>query len=182
MKIWISWAFSTGKTTILNLLKKEKILKNYFIQNELAREYLENNNLNAWELSLEWQEKLQNHIFANQVNIEQNNEKLIIDNTIFEGIAYSKWLKNYDKIYNKALVHYILNPYDIIFYIPPELNIENDWLRHVDKEFQTKIDNRIRILISKAKKINNNLKTFTITWTKDQRISSIIEVLKLHKT
>ncbi len=180
MKIWISWAFSTGKTTIVNLLKKEKALEKYIIQNELAREYLENNNLNANELSTQWQEKLQSHIFSNQTNIEHNNKKLIIDNTVFEWVAYSKWLKNYNHIYNKALVHYIINPYDIIFYIPPELNIENDWLRHVDKVFQETIDRRIKKLIKKAKQINTNLKIFTITWNKEERISSILNILKLH--
>jgi nicotinamide riboside kinase len=92
-------------------------------------------------------------------------------------LAYSVWLKSYNDIYQKGIQHIKQYPYDIIFYIPPEINIINDNLRHIDKDFQYLIDTRIKKYLEEIKQYNKNIKILTISWTKLERLTQVKKIL-----
>jgi len=56
------------------------------------------------------------------------------------------------------------NLYDILFYLPPELDIEDDWVRHIDKEYQLEVDEQIRDAITLSIRKNPKLIARTIDW------------------
>jgi len=71
--------------------------------------------------------------------------------------------------------------YDIIFYLPPELPINDDGVRHTNKDYQHKVDNKIKEAITLSVKENPNLVARTINWNRDDRIVDSIYFIEKYK-
>lgn len=141
MKIAISGAQSVGKTTLLNALRSEEALKNYKFCFEVTRR-VKGYGLNINEDGDDTTQKLimQEHI----VNAFMYDD-MIADRCALDGLVYSHYLaenkkitqKTYDfaeKVYNK-----LMPMYDLVFYIPPEFEIEEDGTRSINKFFRDRI-------------------------------------------
>lgn len=157
MKYCIAWSFSTWKTTLSNDIKK--ITNNdsiHFIE-ELERTI----SLKYWgniaNFSKEDRKKFQLDMIFTQIKIEKEiNKKTLLNNSLFTTLAYSKFAFNQEEFENLKIIvkeHLIQNPYLKVFHLPIEFEIEQDWIRHTDKKFQTQIN---EILLNLYKEFNIN--------------------------
>jgi nicotinamide riboside kinase len=141
MRIGISGAQSVGKTTLLNALRSEQLFKKYKICDEVTRRVKSyglfiNENGNDLTQRLIMQEHIVN-IFM--------NDSLITDRTALDGLVYTNYLREKDKVSLEAVKYAYkvfdkcIDHYDLIFYMSPEFDVEDDGVRSTDKEFRDKI-------------------------------------------
>lgn len=175
MRIGICGAQSVGKTTLLNALRSEKVFDQFKICNEVTRRVREyglliNENGNDVTQSLIMQE----HI----VNIFMNRD-MITDRTALDGLVYSKYLNEQGKVSDKALerVKKIFNKciphYDLLFYIQPEFEIEDDGIRSVDVDFRNRI-----VELFEQEIENNNLNVIRLSGSVRERTEQLINAYK----
>lgn len=141
MRIGISGAQSVGKTTLLNALRSEKKFRDLKVCNEVTRRVM-SYGLPINESGNDITQKLimQEHI----VNIFMN-ENFITDRTALDGVVYTKYLHESGKVNDETMtfatdVFVRLFPkYDLMFYIEPEFEIQNDGIRSVDLNFRKRV-------------------------------------------
>lgn len=141
MRVGISGAQSVGKTTLLNALRSEKFFRNIKVCNEVTRRVM-SYGLPINEQGNDTTQRLimQEHI----VNVFMN-ESFMTDRTALDGVVYSKYLHENGKINDETMtfatdVFVRLYPkYDVMFYIEPEFEIQNDGIRSIDMDFRNRI-------------------------------------------
>lgn len=141
MRIGIAGAQSVGKTTLLNALRSEKMFRDMKVCNEVTRRVM-SYGLPINEQGNDITQKLimQEHI----VNVFMYKD-FITDRTALDGIVYTKYLHETGKVTDETMtfatdVFVKLYPmYDIMFYIEPEFEIQNDGIRSVDMNFRNRI-------------------------------------------
>lgn len=141
MRIGISGTQSVGKTTLLNALRSEKMLRDYTICNEVTR----------WVKSLGFDineygnDKTQELIMMKHVWNVHMYDDMITDRTVLDGLVYTRYLYERhavsDETYNLAVQVFekIIGDYDHIFYIKPEFDLVSDGVRSDDEGFRTDI-------------------------------------------
>lgn len=141
MRIGLSGAQSVGKTTLLNALRSEIIFKDFTICNEVTRrvkDYGFRINENGDDITQRL--IMQEHI----VNIFMN-DKMITDRTALDGVVYTRYLHNKGKVsssvmaFAESVYNKLYLKYDLLFYIEPEFEIEDDGVRSTDMEFRDEI-------------------------------------------
>ena len=167
MRIWICWSQWTWKSTLLNELKKNLIEYNYI--NEVAREVIKE----LWRpQDMKANDRLvfQYIIMMKQIIEENKNNHFISDRTIYDIMAYSEWLtwNLFDKI--KKLFDENKNNYDIIFYVPIEFEMEQDWIRFENETYRKQIDKKILKLLNK-----NNIKYIILQWSIQERVKQALK-------
>lgn len=141
MRIGISGAQSVGKTTLLNALRSEKVFGDYAICNEVTRR-VQSYGLTINEGGNDTTQRLimQEHI----VNLFMHNN-MITDRTSLDGLVYTKYLHTQKQVSESTLEFArevflrTIGSYDLMFYIPPEFDIEDDGTRSIDKSFRDSI-------------------------------------------
>jgi nicotinamide riboside kinase len=165
MKNVITWAFSTWKSTVVNNLS---LLVDIPFSLHMERKYMDLD-------SYEWIKNMQYNMLRDE--LKELKQNWLSDNSFYTQLAYCKFSlskEDYEFIYKIVKSILTVEPYDNVFYIPPELEIENDWLRHTDVEFQKAIDNEIRNLLSEFEQ------PYTIVkWSIQERVYIIINKLWL---
>lgn len=76
----------------------------------------------------------------------------------------------------KEIIRYFVDrnaKYDIVFYIPPEIPLEEDGVRSLDPEFQRKVDEHYREVLEER-----GIKYITITGSVEERVRKALEHLK----
>lgn len=179
MRIGISGAQSVGKTTLLNALRSEKIFENFTICDEVTRRVKKyglfiNENGNDVTQRLIMQEHIVN-IFM--------NENMITDRTALDGLVYSLYLNEQNKISDKTLDSVVkmfdkcISRYDLMFYIEPEFEIEDDGTRSIDIKFRDRIvelfNEQIRI---------RNVKAIRLLGSVRQRTEQLINTFKVKES
>jgi dephospho-CoA kinase len=176
MKIGITGAHSTGKTTLLNALRSEPAFESYAICDEVTRQVLalgvpinENGN------------DITQRLIMNQhiVNLALH-ENMLTDRTALDGLVYTEWLLNNNKIEEKTF-HYaqkvynaIWLNYDVIFYTPIEFNVVGDGVRSVDPKFR----NDIGSLFEKHLENNPHPNIVTISGSVYKRLEQVFYTLE----
>lgn len=120
----------------------------------------------------------QANIISKQIQFEEENDSFMQDWTLLDILAYSQDTKDYDKYLKQVTNHFNKNIYDVIFYTPVEFEIENDWLRHIDKDFQKEIDQRIKYNLHITAIKYPDLEIHTITWSIEERVKKVMDILK----
>lgn len=142
-KVIITWSFWTWKTTIIKLLEE----LGYPIIHENSRKVLNelwksNQDFTTLEL-----EEFQKKLVKLQIEEEQKKKHFITDTSLLENLAYWVWLNCYNEL--QRLVEEHLKDYHYIFYFPLLSDLEDDWTRYNDREYQKEIDNIIKRLYEK---------------------------------
>lgn len=141
IRIGITGAHSTGKTTLLNALRSEPAFADLDICTEVTRD--------VRALGLEINEggtDLTQRLIMNQhiVNIFMH-PCMLTDRTSLDGLIYTEWLYKHGKVSKKTLEYaekvfnQTIYEYDILFYLPVEFEIETDGVRSTDITFQREI-------------------------------------------
>lgn len=139
-KACICGAHSQGKTTLVNALKKETFLTSechFSFRTNLTRGLKDLNiPINEGGTSL-----TQYLIMARHLEYVTTSGNWVLDRGALDGIAYTAYF--YEKgqvkkeIYEAAVEIYseIIKMYDKIFYIVPELGLEDDGIRSTGRDF-----------------------------------------------
>ena len=160
---------SVGKTTFIEAFTKE--LPEYTYIKEAARELIEEKNIDVNNIS--WRElaNFQKQIVDRQtINEVFTKAPWITDTTFSDTLAYAKdapdceWIVDYvESYYNKKI-------YDVIFYIPPEIELEDDGVRHTDEEYRMLIDERIKYNLHSLAVKHPNVEIITLTGSVRERV------------
>jgi len=146
MKIGFCGTMSVGKTTLVNALKELPEFKDYHFRTERSKHLM---NLG---IPLNTDSTLKGQlVFASERAAELMQENIITDRTIIDVMAFcslSKSMKKWEKDYLNATLYYLIDEYDILFYVSPEgVEIEDNGVRETDADYRMAIDKEIKSLI-----------------------------------
>lgn len=140
MRIAITGAQSTGKSTLLRYLKKDDDLKGFDFIEELTRQ------IAAKGIDINEEGSNFSQIFTVTIHAENIiNKHFISDRCALDGLVYTKWLYDNDKVdkwmldYAIGVAEEVLPRYDYIFYLPAEIPIEDDGVRSANQDFRDQI-------------------------------------------
>ena len=140
MRIAITGAQSTGKSTLLKFLKKDDDLKGFEFIEELTRQ------IAAKGININEEGSNFSQIFTVTIHAENIIKKhFISDRCALDGLVYTKWLYDNKKVdkwmldYAEGVAKEVLPRYDYIFYLPAEIPIEDDGVRSSNVKFRNEI-------------------------------------------
>ena len=141
MIISFTGAQSTGKTTLLNELKKWKEFKDYVFIDEITR--------NVSKLGMNINEKgddaTQTAIMNAHIENLKKGDNLILDRCSLDGVVYTHYLYSHGRVsrdtfdYARQIFTETCLKYDKIFYLKPEFDIVNDGVRSSSVQFRDEI-------------------------------------------
>ena len=167
MKIGFCGTMSVGKTTLVNALKELPEFKDYHFRTERSKHLM---NLG---IPLNTDSTFKGQIvFAAERAAELMQENIITDRTIIDVMAFcslSKSMKKWEKDYLNATLYYLIDEYDVLFYVSPEgVEIEDNGVRETDAEYRDAIDKEIKSIIQMFRS-----NTITISGTVEERIEQV---------
>jgi nicotinamide riboside kinase len=174
MRIGITGAQSTGKTTLVNALKELPQFKDYHFATERSK-YLRDLGI---PLNTDSTLKGQTIFLVERVS-ELMRENLLTDRTVIDVMAFtdaSKSIGSLEKSLFKEYASNFINDYDYIFYITPDgVEIEDNGVRETNAEYRDLIDLTIQQLL---KTYSNKIKNLhTISGSTEERIKRIIGII-----
>ena len=175
MKIWICWAYSSGKTTIakdiyvhLDEQDKNWIILDINIERDIAQTlWLDFNNHTKSE-----KEKFQLNLFNYTSWIHNDLDDFITDNPLHTQLGYTE---------NRELIYKINqikdNLYDILFFCEP-VELENDWVRHTDEAYRKEVYKKIEDAIKDTVANNPDIIAVRLMWDKKERLEQAMYIIK----
>ena len=162
---------SVGKTTLVNALKELPEFKDYHFRTERSKHLM---NLG---IPLNTDSTLKGQlVFASERAAELMQEKIITDRTVIDVMAFadlSESMKDHEKFYLNATLFYLIDEYDILFYVSPEgVEIEDNGVRETNVEYRTAVDEKIKTIIEMYRST-----TPTISGTVEERIEQVKKVV-----
>jgi nicotinamide riboside kinase len=133
MKVAISGAHSQGKTTLVKALQESGLLNDFSFMTSLTRGMQEA----GYNINEDGDEVTQLAIMTK--HLQRLNEKgnVVYDRCALDGYAYSMSLVKDLKVLSaiRELFHAMIDRYDIIFYVEPELPLVEDGQRTINRDF-----------------------------------------------
>ena len=134
---------SVGKTTLVNALKELPEFKDYHFRTERSKHLM---NLG---IPLNTDSTLKGQlVFASERAAELMQEKIITDRTVIDVMAFadlSESMKDHEKFYLNATLFYLIDEYDVLFYVSPEgVKIEDNGVRETDANYRMAVDREIK--------------------------------------
>ena len=170
LRIAIVGSFSTGKTTLAELLARKLELP---LLPETAREVVDL----GFKLDKDATPETETLIFLKQYNNEISTSDFVGDRSLIDVMAYAGWvLDNQPRTKETALwdecvrlaERRLRGNYSHIFYLPIEFPIVLDGLRPDDPAFQKEIDERLMRLLR-----SHDLEFTTIKGSVEERLEQI---------
>ena len=141
MIVSFTGAQSTGKTTLLNELKKWEEFKDYVFIDEITR--------NVSKLGMNINEKgddaTQTAIMNAHIENLKKGDNLILDRCSLDGVVYTHYLYLHGRVsrdtfdYARQVFIETCLKYDKIFYLKPEFDIVDDGVRSSSVQFRDEI-------------------------------------------
>ena len=141
MIVSFTGAQSTGKTTLLNSMRKWDELKEYTFVDEITR--------NVSKLGMNINEKgddaTQTAIMNAHIENLKKGNNLILDRCSLDGVVYTHYLYLHGKVskdtfdYARQIFFETCLKYDKIFYLKPEFDIVDDGVRSNNVQFRDEI-------------------------------------------
>jgi len=158
---------SVGKTTLVNALKELPEFKDYHFRTERSKHLM---NLG---IPLNTDSTLKGQlVFASERSAELMQEKIITDRTVIDVMAFcdlSESMEDHEKFYLNATLYYLVNEYDILFYVSPEgVEIEDNGVRETNAEYREAVDKKIKSIVGMYR-----ANAITITGTVEERIKQV---------
>ena len=146
MRIGFCGTMSVGKTTLVNALKELPEFKDYHFRTERSKHLM---NLG---IPLNTDSTLKGQlVFASERAAELMQEKIITDRTVIDVMAFCDLSKSMDsahKFYLNATLTFLINEYDVLFYVSPEgVEIEDNGVRETDANYRMAVDREIRSIV-----------------------------------
>ena len=172
MIVSFTGAQSTGKTTLLNILKSKNKDINFIdeVTRRISREYnlpINEDGGNLTQLMI-----MADHI-AN-VYKKYDGELVILDRCVVDGLVYTQWLFANRKVTSSMndiainIYNSLYDKYDIIFYTDPaDVELVDDGERSADKKFRNDIINSFE---HRIKELNN---VVVLSGTVEERLETV---------
>lgn len=174
MKISISAAQGTGKTTLMNVLKENSILKNYTFITEIVRSLIHQ----GVKINKGADHNSQCRILEEHYKNLLRYDNFITDRSAIDAFVYATWdYLNGNYTYEQHKVHEqmfldCVKNYDMFFYIPVEFDLVEDGVRDADKQYQKEI---AELYIKTFKKYN--IKFVSLRGSVKKREEKFLEIL-----
>ena len=171
MRAAITGAQSTGKSTLLNALKKE--YPNIKFVEEITRDL----KAQGYKINEEGDDDTQVQIMNLHKKYSNSDEDVIYDRCALDGIVYTHYLYNQgnisEDVFQKSLdiFHEIINSYDKICYLKPEFDIVDDGERSTNKTFRDEIVDLFEQYIRFY-----NINVIVLTGSVEERVQQFKEV------
>jgi nicotinamide riboside kinase len=144
MVISFTGAQSTGKSTLLEMLKTDKRFRKFDFVPEITRRLTKQYNLNINEDGDEFTQLaiLNSHLHNYLV---YRNKNVILDRCILDGFMYTTYQYYTGKVPEAITLHAsclfekLIKKYDIIFYTEPDIPLVDDGQRSANVEFRNKM-------------------------------------------
>ena len=158
---------SVGKTTLVNALQELPEFKDYHFRTERSKHLM---NLG---IPLNTDSTLKGQlVFASERAAELMQEKIITDRTVIDVMAFCDLSKSMDsahKFYLNATLTFLINEYDVLFYVSPEgVEIEDNGVRETNAEYRDAIDKKIKSIVQMHRS-----NAVTISGSVEERIEQV---------
>jgi len=176
MKIGLAGAHSVGKTTLLNALRSESCFKHYKVCDEVTRQ------VRAMGLNINegGDDKTQHMIMLKHLENVFMNNNMITDRTALDCLVYTRYLWKNGKVtdttsrYINEMFSKIWHCYDIVFYIEPEFDMEDDGVRSTDITFRDDIVEEFKQAIAELQLHKDSF--FYLTGSVVNRVNRVKEI------
>ena len=183
MIISFTGAQSTGKTTLLNLIKD---LNPYLdsideVTRRIKREYNLPINEDGGDIT-------QTMIMSDHIaNIfRKYDSDVILDRCVLDGVVYTQWLHNKGKVskevlqWSKKIYNTLIDKYDAIFVTSPDdVPLVDDGERSVDIDFREEIIAIFNMYIDDMKIYSREVNMFVVEGTVEERMKYIKNILEV---
>lgn len=164
-------ASSTGKTTVFNLLKTQKLFKGYSFKNESTRNVLKA----GYPINEQGTDATQLAIAVEHLRNLNNQENLVLDRSFLDLVIYTRHLTNVGEVtrsYIEDTWRGIRHSYTHFVYFPIEFKSVEDGVRSTNEKWRREIDLEILKELQ-----SQNLNFLTIKGSPNQRIQQIIKYI-----
>jgi dephospho-CoA kinase len=182
MIISFTGAQSTGKTTLLNLIRDKNYEFNYVdeVTRRIKREY--NLPINEGGGDITQSMIMADHI-AN-VYRKGDHDVTVLDRCAVDGVVYTQWLYNNGQVKKATLDHaklifeMLIEEYDAIFITSPvDVELVDDGERSTNIEFREDIQSLFDMYIGHLMVDNKDENVFVVAGTVEERMNYIQKVL-----
>ena len=182
-KITFCGAQGTGKSTILNLLRKEEMFNNYEFITGISRKLNSKYNLPINEGSTDETQLLLFNKILEKMLLTRN---FISDRGLLDVLSYTQYfynkIKNIDYSilsYQNEMYHKYNQTQGLIIYFPILFPVIGDEFRVIDEEYRKNVDNMIKYYLDIYHKKDSFITM--INGTPEERLKFLKECLKLDK-
>jgi dephospho-CoA kinase len=182
MIISFTGAQSTGKTTLLNLIRDKNYEFNYVdeVTRRIKREYNLPINESGGDIT-------QSMIMADHIaNVYRkgDHDVTVLDRCAVDGVVYTQWLYNNGQVKKATLDHaklifeMLIEEYDAIFITSPvDVELVDDGERSTNIEFREDIQSLFDMYIGHLMVDNKDENVFVVAGTVEERMNYIQKVL-----
>lgn len=172
MKIAISGGASQGKSTLVNRLQNDEMFKGYKFQTNLTR----NLRQQGIPINEDGTAVTQLHVMLKHFERLQGKDNVILDRCALDGLAYSMYFFNdiEESVRDIIVMMFetMIDKYDKLFYIIPELSLVEDGERSVNKDFFNIVNSNFDHIINEYK-----IDVIRLHGSIEQRITQIKQAL-----
>lgn len=171
----ITGSYSVGKSTLTSLIEKKTEGERRLVIPDVARWWLRSKGINSNDMKDSERNDLQLFVIGSYTGAVKNAVKhsiySILDGSHIEAKAYSQGVVSEQimKMLDRQLEQY--KKYVTAYVIPPTIALENDGLRHTNKEFRVEIHRRIMQIIDQFEIPHHIL----ISQTPEERLEEFME-------
>ncbi len=182
MIISFTGAQSTGKTTLLNLIRDKNYEFNYVdeVTRRIKREYNLPINENGGDIT---QSMIMSDHIAN-VYRKGDHDVTVLDRCAVDGVVYTQWLYNNGQVKKATLDHaklmfqMLISSYDAIFITSPvDVELVDDGERSTNVKFREDIQSLFDMYIGHLMVDNMDENVFVVAGTVEERMNYIQKVL-----
>lgn len=150
--ILMTHTYGSGGTSVVKELEKRIPHEKRIVTQDAARFYLRKKGLDANNTTVQQKVEMETFVIASSIGAIMQATRMqvmaLMDNSLIEVAAYCQDLPMpealMDRVYENLACY---REHSVAYVIPPTIPLENDGLRHVDKEFRIVIHQRIMQLV-----------------------------------
>lgn len=180
--IGISGGHSQGKSTLVHNLINHPLLKNWSTKTGLTRDLRQE----GLKINTDGNELTQLKVMTKHYEYANLQGNVILDRCALDGLVYTQTVlencQDTDFMFSLGTIGTrCLDKYRLIFYVKPELPLEEDGVRATDKVFFDKVIKNFGYWVGAIRKMYPNLPIVQVSGSVQERVDKVINTLKEQK-